>query len=115
MKSGCEALLNGLNLLIWDNAVGCNSNEEVLRECLTKSEFVEAPSLVIFPNPAKNQLTIRPASDEMQIVMTNSSGREVLRQKVFNSQVDISSLPAGMYAIEVVTSYETRRQLIIVK
>ncbi|MDX1440040.1 MAG: T9SS type A sorting domain-containing protein, partial [Rubricoccaceae bacterium] len=58
----------------------------------------EESSLRVYPNPATDFITVETDADEVQSL--DVLGRVILRAKS-NEQVDISSLPAGVYLIQV--------------
>ena len=61
----------------------------------------------IFPNPARQELTIQfrePADDRLQLRLLDMQGRELLHEKPESRseiQVDISTLPSGMYLLQL--------------
>ena len=56
-------------------------------------------SLNIFPNPAKNSITIQ-SSKATTVRLQNSNGLVLLTQKINgNSSMDISKLPNGIYYV----------------
>lgn len=78
----------------------------------SEDEFAEEPTLLIYPNPATdNILNIGLSGAEgKEIRIYNLLGKLIL-QKDFSSEVNISDLPAGLYIVEVITGYKslTRR------
>lgn len=72
---------------------------------LSLDEQLES-SLVIFPNPAKDQINIQGLTETATVVLRNTEGR-VVHQSLgitANSPIDISGLEAGVYFVEVATS-----------
>ena len=56
----------------------------------------------IFPNPAKNYVTIKGIHGESAVSMYNSSGQLVLKKKITNdTNLDITSLIKGIYVLEI--------------
>lgn len=107
VKSICDFLANPIGPIeIYDNATGCNSQQEVEDACEAiglpdidfKSEFS------IYPNPAKDILTIS-CDNGLQIdeiIIYNQIGEKILHQKPVDQSIDVSMLRPGMYVIEVV-------------
>ena len=63
-------------------------------------------SVKLWPNPTANTLSIECEGTSLErLSVLDLTGRTVLRQSVdgFHSQIDVSSLPAGMYLLEVVS------------
>jgi photosystem II stability/assembly factor-like uncharacterized protein len=64
-----------------------------------------ANSLIIFPNPAKNKITISSSAitGNTQLSIFNVNGEKVLERQLTNNetQIDISVLPRGVYFVRV--------------
>ena len=61
----------------------------------------------IYPNPASTELTVLRKNAQTEIIgVYNLLGSEVLRLNKFDNQVDISSIPSGMYIIKMQTDHE---------
>jgi hypothetical protein len=90
--------------VIHDNSIGCNSVEEVEEFCLVQvSDFYNYPDYRIYPNPAKNELTIidsHNSSIENSLIY-NSLGQVVKRQIPINNKIDIFGLEHGIYIVEL--------------
>lgn len=76
-------------------------------------EETKIPQLVVFPNPAKDYITIEmPQNNEVSenlITITNSIGKVVLRD-YFSSKskwIDIKTLPTGLYWVQVANKKST--------
>ena len=106
VESICDYLAspNG-TIFISSNATGCSSQEEVEAACgvgLNENGTSES-HINIFPNPASDQITIDLAEQGNNAGWTISiygmTGQELIKQQVhsFKSEIDISSLPAGIY------------------
>lgn len=55
----------------------------------------------IYPNPAKDEITIQSAVDIQSVRILDLQGKELLRENT--DKVSISALPTGMYLIEITT------------
>ncbi len=58
-------------------------------------------TVAIFPNPAKNVVTISTTSELKDVQILNLNGQVVLKQNT--KTIDMSHLPSGMYIINGVT------------
>lgn len=78
----------------------------VLTSCTGINEPVAANSeFVVYPNPAKDQLSIINYSsiENAEIIISDASGRKVSGQSIHNQavEINISSLKSGAYFIEI--------------
>ncbi len=65
--------------------------------------FISEVSL--FPNPVSEELFLDSGNTQIELLKVfNLSGQMVLQQKNANQSIDVSSLPYGMYFLEVSTS-----------
>jgi hypothetical protein len=80
----------GLGTFSWSQLTGC----VLLGTAETKEE-----SLLIYPNPANNQVTIHNQSAESQLIIYDSSGKLVMQYAMSTEKntIDISALPKGLY------------------
>jgi Leucine-rich repeat (LRR) protein len=64
---------------------------------------IEKPSFTIYPNPAKDFVTITVSEGAVTLQLTDLSGREILKQPITNSPFRLSTkqLPAGLYFINI--------------
>jgi hypothetical protein len=82
------------------------TSKDSLSYCLTsviETSLVE--ELIIYPNPAYNNLKIklRNSSKDDQIKITDINGRIMLKESL-KSELDISSLPIGIYLVQVISN-----------
>ena len=75
--------------------------------------------LRIFPNPAKDIITIE-SNNIQQIKMVDNTGRKVIDNKLetitSNTKIDVSGLTKGLYLIQVInTNGETKTEKLIVQ
>lgn len=124
--SECEVLsicnyLNNPNgdLIIEENALGCNSIDEVLDSCDANSVSVEEQNVTtrisVYPNPTSSEITISGVEgiiDEINIY--NKLGQRVIHKEKDGKTIDVSWLPKGLYIIEVVwDGHRVREKLIV--
>lgn len=69
----------------------------------TSTEDASFANLNVFPNPATEVLNIE-FEEAADITIINSNGQVVLARSNLNSQIDVSSLPTGVYNLLVSTS-----------
>lgn len=119
VQSICDYLASpGGEFTIEFNSTGCNSKEEVEEACLTNvSEPTETNDhITIYPNPANRDFGIKnKIRDEIsEVTIINHLGIIVHYEKHFNHKVDVSTLPQGMYIVEIVSDgLKYRKKLII--
>lgn len=89
-------------------------NENMACDTLTKTIFLNPlavndfswQKIYIFPNPAKNRLTIKGIQSPYSIKIFDLSGRIQLSLKVTQSEyIDLSELNAGMYIVKIENRY----------
>ncbi|MBK7338086.1 MAG: T9SS type A sorting domain-containing protein [Saprospirales bacterium] len=101
VQSICDYLAIPLNLaVIWGNATGCASREEVESACLVPVGVIESEEAAIYPNPTKGILEI--TGHDMEhgtFVVLDAIGRIVKKGDVHARQIDMSELLKGMYFI----------------
>jgi hypothetical protein len=91
---------------IYNNASGCNSEEEVEQHCLTTIEEIDTgKGITIIPNPSKDKITISSSAITgiTQLSIFNVSGEKVMERKLTDNetQIDISALPRGVYFVKL--------------
>ena len=104
---------------IYDNATGCNSQQEVEEACLTNTKDISANknNIIISPNPASKTITILNSSKAKitEVTIFNQTGQIVLQKKAPINTIDISTLQAGLYFVEVITEQGNVRKKLIVE
>jgi hypothetical protein len=112
VQSICDYLTtpNG-TIEIFDNATGCNSQQEVEAACgvgVDESSVVGRQSFVsIYPNPSSNVITVellsnKPAKNTF-LTIYNISGQALSSQLLLDKKtvVDVSALPKGVFLVKV--------------
>ncbi|NOX47665.1 MAG: T9SS type A sorting domain-containing protein [Chlorobi bacterium] len=103
---------------IQNNATGCNSQAEIEEACplgTNETEYL-SDNIQIFPNPAKNTITILNSSNTkiQEVIIFNPSGKTILQKKGPVNTIDISGLQTGLYFVEVKTGMgDVRKKLIV--
>ncbi|MDR2853826.1 MAG: T9SS type A sorting domain-containing protein, partial [Prevotellaceae bacterium] len=70
-------------------------------ECITLGiDNVNATNITIYPNPAKNELSIQSDSPINKVEIYNLAGKCVLRESNFAGSVNVSGLAAGVYLVK---------------
>ena len=69
----------------------------------TETVELATAAITVFPNPAKDYLSIQtPSNTEIdKITVTDMTGKKVLEQKHDTTQVDVQNLAKGIYVLEV--------------
>ena len=106
------ALLAGDSLLhLQQNADAAQT--QFNNDALTVNELNNTADFAIYPNPAKEQLTIvgLPANEKNTFFITDISGKILIeRTDNFTNRIAIKSLPAGIYFLNIIT--EKRQQVL---
>ncbi len=119
VNSICQYLAspNG-TIQIYNNAPGCNSQQEVEDACeaVNVNDIKFKNQIVIFPNPATNEIFIE---NNISVKITNVNiynniGQVVLQEKLLSDKIDISTLNRGLYFIEMVSNEMRIRKKLIV-
>ncbi len=120
IQSVCDYLATpGGTISIYNNALGCNSQEEVEGACepIGILENNSKPELSIYPNPATDKLynTSNNGLKIEKVNIYNQLGQNVLHINEIRESFDISSLRQGIYIIELTSSELKIRQMLIIK
>ncbi len=104
VESVCNYLAEpGASGIIENNAAGCNSQEEILDACFTKTRDFPGieNSITIYPNPTNDLLFFRTKYQKpvTEISVYNQMGQIVIHQKGIIDKIDISKFPNGIYFI----------------
>jgi len=120
VQSICDYLVspNG-NVMIENNAPGCNSLEEVQEACETLAiPSVDAQAVTLFyPNPAESFIFVKGTSQSVvqQVSIYNQMGQRVLQKEEAAGPVDVSRLLPGMYVIEIFSGELRIREKLIIQ
>jgi hypothetical protein len=109
IQSVCDYLAspNG-TIEIHDNAVGCNSQEEVESACGVgyKESNISENQLYIYPNPSSTQITIETPSTPFKntlLTIYNINGQQLISRLITEETTvtDVSTLVSGVYIVKV--------------
>lgn len=81
------------------NDYGTVANEVVIDRVETGVEQNETLSLVVYPNPANENLTIQNADNEV-VRISDNMGRIVM-ETIYNGPINVTGLAQGVYAVKV--------------
>lgn len=119
IKSICDYLVSPNSIVdIHNNGSGCNSQEEVEEACLTDiTAIFSRPVIFIYPNPAKNELSILNKSNQnfIEINIYNQVGQKVLNTNGLSKKIAITNLNQGLYIVELVSTENKIRKKLIIK
>jgi hypothetical protein len=118
VQSLCDYLSDGTgSSSISSNNMGCNSDNQILSACISLGldEFV-TDGFTFYPNPAKDILYISSTTHKKvdRISIFSQLWQEVLKSDN-SSTIDISSLPSGMYLIEIQSDGQKMRSKIMIE
>lgn len=91
---------------------------ELVSDCFVVSDLgvtsVQNNYWEIYPNPSKDQVTIKGATGtKSQVSVTDLSGKTLLVQSLETNTVDISALPKGMYVLTLTSEFGTQTQKLV--
>ena len=103
IESLCTFLAGGGPSSISNNAVGCNSVDEVLLACFVAvGDPADESSIVLYPNPTSGNLEISGlTSSDVDLTITDMYGHIISRNSASPTSVDLTYLPDGMYFISI--------------
>lgn len=91
----------------------------VAQACVASVNETEKETLVSYPNPATNQVTVETKMDEdYSISIKNINGQTVLNQKSASSSsvtLDVSQLSKGVYMLEVQSAKQTVSKKLVIQ
>lgn len=73
----------------------------VLLENLNTPDFENDNEIVLYPNPARDVLSIQSKESVVEISVYDLLGKKVMSSQVHNSSIDVSNLVRGMYILKV--------------
>jgi len=108
VQSICDYLVspNG-TIEIHDNSTGCNSQAEVDSACvyLSTNEILNENLLSVYPNPSSDFITIETSSTPTpsNVIIMNLNGQALITRQITQpkTQLDINSLPSGVYFVRL--------------
>lgn len=109
---------------VWSDGVAARSSESrfegtftivVNNALLTINEYENANAFTYFPNPVKNELTLKAQSNIQNVSIYNMLGQEVLRTSpnALQSDVNMNQLQSGAYFVKVTINDSTETIRII--
>lgn len=90
------------------------SNATTAPNCNTTSREIIANNLLVYPNPAKESITITRATEQpAKAIITDMQGIVLLQTEinVKDTKVDVSKLNAGIYVLLIETKYGVEKTL----
>ena len=105
IESICEFLATPYGqIIIYGNAVGCNSQQEVEDSCGITSviNLIDYDALSPYPNPTSIAITIETQA-KGTLVIRNTSGQQLLQQEITepNTTIDVRGWKSGVYFVRV--------------
>ena len=112
-KNICEAIRNGRIVRVSNNALGCNSKEEIWESCLTNTGEQSQSRYALYPNPAKDIVRVIGEYESMKVLVTDLAGKVWMNEVIKARSIDIGNLPKGSYTISLVTPDGVESELLI--
>lgn len=119
VASVCEFIANApaSNVIIGNNATGCNTVAEVEDACeaLGVEDVSLSNSIAIHPNPMQDNVTITTSNGITidQVTLYDVSGKIVYTHNGGKSTIDVSNISSGIYFIVVNTNKGTYQQKLV--
>ena len=108
MQSVCDYLaIPGGYISIYDNATGCNNQQEVEEACgIVSVDEPTTHSISVYPNPSFTQITVELSELPLKntvLAIYNINGQELITQQLTDSKTEINfyHLPTGIYIVKV--------------
>jgi len=93
-----------------------NTNTVVLPDCINSTSSTHEIAMRLFPNPASEKIFIDSPLWINEAYIFNSTGQLIYKQKNVQDQtIDISSLPSGIYTIQLKNQQTSSSKKIIVQ
>ncbi|MEL6846568.1 MAG: T9SS type A sorting domain-containing protein, partial [Bacteroidota bacterium] len=102
---GSETVVLNITSVSNDGTISTGTLTITITETDNIEDLLPANAIKLFPNPASTQLSLRSSYQLQSVRISNLMGQEVMRQDLNQPQADlnISTLPAGVYMIQVET------------
>ncbi len=100
----CTYLTDSIgDVIIEENAIGCNNQEEVIVDChIGIQETINSKIAIIYPNPAKDYLIIETNGKKIEeVVVYNEFGQKLNINFNKSNNLDLSNLEPGIYILEL--------------
>ena len=81
-----------------------NTNLQVVVGLVTGIVQVNENSILVYPNPVKNNLFVNGLANNSKISIYDLSGKLLFNKQITNNQIDISSFQSGVYTVKIETS-----------
>ena len=94
---------------IWGENAG-----QVWNGTLSNDEFTSI-NFVMYPNPAKNEVTISGIENDANVVIYNMIGQKVSEHNFYQTATIPVTFESGVYLVKVTSNDKTKTQKLIVK
>jgi len=118
VQSICDYLSNPNGSIdIHDNYNGCRTQSEIEEACsVGTSNTIVNNDFIIFPNPAKTEISIGNGNNLEECTIFNQFGQKLLHQTSPINKIDVSRLNQGIYIVELdANTMKVRKILIIIE
>ena len=104
----CQALFGNILNNIFNNATGCQNQEEIINACLTSTDdIINHADLKIYPNPFTDALQIENNDSEGDFHLLDIHGRVIWSHTIpagSHETYTLSTLPSGQYMYHFTTA-----------
>jgi len=97
---------NRIRKVTYDSTCSYSSPVDTTDTTTAIHSIATAGSISIYPNPAKQQITISGGGDVREVMILNTIGQVLIAQKSYSNKavIDVSALGTGIYFIKVIDS-----------
>ncbi|HRE76832.1 MAG TPA: T9SS type A sorting domain-containing protein [Flavobacterium sp.] len=74
----------------------------VILENLNSPDFETSPTIIVYPNPSKNNLFLESNESLIEIKIHDALGKKIKTVQPSVNEIDISELPSGLYILNVI-------------
>jgi hypothetical protein len=93
-----------------------NENPLIVDISENENTINQPQELIIYPNPAMNEINIvNDADDIVNVSVYSMTGNRIIHNNLVNDKLDVSILKSGLYIIEVNSRTGTYRQKVIIQ
>jgi hypothetical protein len=103
VASVCNHLTIGRPANIGGNSNGCSSDDQIMEECIVAAEDpAQEPDITVFPNPTSGVIEIKGLNQVTALItIYDTHGQKVLQPNHTQESIDVTSLPDGIYTLQI--------------
>ena len=103
---------------VYDNQGAVNTSAPVnftVSNITGADDYFEEKMIEFYPNPVSNFLFIKSKDKSVQVTIYDLAGKIILSEMATNNGVNVSTINAGLYTVEIKTEHETIVEKLIKK